>query len=340
MEWQGGEPVGLRFTGFSAVLPFGVYRTSGASEPVDFDTKHRLQEFRERLITPLRLVVDSMFFCGFRVANVDGGVQVEVNGRGLDAGEAISLPYMFVALFFVPNETDEATAAVLHSAKRSPLVGNADLGQAWVFKRGANPQDPASQAPLDGITWRRPTRDDPAPVPDGRNPSPDPGDLNVYREPITLPGAPHVPLEDPGRFEVRESRFVYAEGSSDKIKKVRLPANGETIRPRLRSHDFSAISAYHSVKSVLDHVERLGIVLGDYFKAARLPLRVHYRSGVRPGPGKDGVTVNARVLPRGWDPKDIGPRCDNPELDVHLAMASLSHRERPVWNRKDRSQAE
>ncbi len=63
---------------------------------------------------------------------------------------------------------------------------------------------------------------------------------------------------------------------------------------------------------------------------AKLPLKIAYRSGVRPGRGKDGQTVNARVMVEGWAADFIGPTKlgERPALEMHLALANLSHRGR------------
>ena len=79
----------------------------------------------------------------------------------------------------------------------------------------------------------------------------------------------------------------------------------------------------------------------DYFRIARLPLKLFYRSGIRPGPGKDGQAVNARVLAEGWKFDFEGPTLpgQHPPLQIHLALANLSTRARKPWNRRDRSPA-
>src|SRR5436190_18465529 len=40
---------------------------------------------------------------------------------------------------------------------------------------------------------------------------------------------------------------------------------------------------------------RFGLVPEDYFKFASLPLIVRYRSGIQPGPGRDGKLINAQA---------------------------------------------
>ena len=45
-----------------------------------------------------------------------------------------------------------------------------------------------------------------------------------------------------------------------------------------------------------------GIKPHQYFRAVKRRIDVYYRSGISPGPGKDGQTINARVkiqAPRG-----------------------------------------
>ena len=85
-----------------------------------------------------------------------------------------------------------------------------------------------------------------------------------------------------------------------------------------------------------------GIDPVDYFRATLQPLEVFYRSGVIPGPGKNGETINARVMLR---PEDRGaaepPDFLNGErypVSMHLALANFSHRARwvpedpkPTW---------
>ena len=87
-------------------------------------------------------------------------------------------------------------------------------------------------------------------------------------------------------------------------KVVPLP---DTDAPRIRSNDFAAISAYQNVKRFFQRLEAYGLGGRRYFQVAKLPLKLFYRSGIQPGPGKDGQTVNARVRVEGWKADFEGP---------------------------------
>ena len=93
---------------------------------------------------------------------------------------------------------------------------------------------------------------------------------------------------------------------------------------------------------MLDRLKAYGLGVGPYFGMAKLPLKVAYRSGIVPGPGKDGQVVNARVYPENWRADLAGPTklgsC--PSLTVHLALANLNHRARKPWDGDNRSPAE
>ena len=86
-------------------------------------------------------------------------------------------------------------------------------------------------------------------------------------------------------------------------KSVNLPGSG----PPVRSNDSSAVMAYWNVKQFFDRLRAYGLPPNSYFRIAPLPLEVHYRSGIRPGPGKDGQTVNARVRVKGFPDNFEGP---------------------------------
>ena len=80
-------------------------------------------------------------------------------------------------------------------------------------------------------------------------------------------------------------------------------------------------------------MEAYGLPPDDYFRVAKAQIDLAYRSGISPGPGKDGQTVNARVQPDGWPDDFIGPtRVDErPALQLHLALANRARRERAPW---------
>ena len=95
--------------------------------------------------------------------------------------------------------------------------------------------------------------------------------------------------------------------------------------------------AYWNVKQLFDRLDAYGLAPNAYFRIAPLPLEVYYRSGIRPGPGKDGQTVNARVSVKGFPPNFEGPVPQGSIIEMHLALADLSTRARKRWDGEHRS---
>ena len=204
------------------------------------------------------------------------------------------------------------------------------------------PLDPASQEPPTDLRKRRPTRSEEA--------------LEHYRDneeitahqadPLIYPPTPFHNQPDSSKMkgwwfapDLSLPTVLPPPPYPGDPKTVDLP---DTSRPLVRSNDFAAISAYNNVRQFFQRLEAYGIDAVSYFRIASLPLKVFYRSGVRPGPGKDGQTVNARVLPEGWPVDYVGPTklSDRPILQLHLALADLSTRARKPWDGINRSQAE
>ena len=121
---------------------------------------------------------------------------------------------------------------------------------------------------------------------------------------------------------------------------VYLP--GTPDQPHPRSNDYSAVSAEYNFAEFFERLSAYGLDSHQYFLHAKLPLKIFYRSGIRPGPGKNGNTINARVMVDGQseDYEGGGPDVIRPFLQVHLALASLSTRFREPRDRKHRSQAQ
>ena len=294
----------------------------------------RLFQVKTEMSAQLGLKNQSVSMRGARIATApDGTPRVQWQAASkpeTDGSRTRTTPSSFV---FSGTPT-EAGALV----SKVELVADAlTPGHAWVF-----PLDPASQEPPTDLRKRRPTRSEEA--------------LEHYRddEEITAHQAdpliyPPTPLPLPPGF-IEDERvvvcpgFVLADGPPPPPypgdpKTVDLPG---TLRPLVRSNDFSAISAYNNVRQFFQRLEAYGIDAVSYFRIASLPLKVFYRSGVRPGPGKDGQTVNARVLPEGWPVDYVAPTklSDRPILQLHLALADLSTRARKPWDGINRSQAE
>src|SRR5262249_45926975 len=120
-------------------------------------------------------------------------------------------------------------------------------------------------------------------------------------------------------------------------KTVDLPGYG----PPVRSNDSSAVMAYWNVKQFFDRLRAYGLPPNSYFRIAPLPLEVHYRSGIRPGPGSDGQTGSARVRVKGLpDNFQEGPIPPGSTIEMHLALADLSTRARKPWDGTKPSAAE
>jgi hypothetical protein len=328
VEVHGPEqgPVEVRIRGMSASLPFGPYRMEPARGDWEVGNLRTLDldAFRERVaarVSPaLRLRARSVFFRGVRLGRTFAGTwQVELRGRGLDGVEedepASSVPYEFIAIGTLSNGGD----LTISSLKRIPLTACAQPGEAGVFKR-----DPPSWGGPESLRRRRPSRSD--------------DDLDDFRQFERIAPNANANLEVAGRRRVLRTLYVLEDQQTAGTKRVQLPGNG----PAIRSNDLSAVSAYRNLGQLFDRFALYGIPPASYFKIASLPLKGVYRSGIRPGPGKDGQTINASVQPEGWPPGFPGPTNagDHPRLEVHLALGDLSRRAREPWNRVDRSPAE
>ncbi len=204
-------------------------------------------------------------------------------------------------------------------------------GQVCLF-----PIDPASQGDARSYRDRRPSRSE--------------ATLKLFCEPIPS-HIQHQLTPSPQKqkaMEVMEvgaaSQFVPA-GAQPGISKMAYPSgDGPEFDdgPEVHSNQFAADSATRNFRDFFDRLEAYGLGVGPYFRMAKLPLKVAYRSGIVPGPGKDGQVVNARVYPENWRADLAGPTklgsC--PSLTVHLALANLNHRARKPWDGDHRSPAE
>jgi hypothetical protein len=335
-----GNRYAIRITGMTASLPVGPYRDPDVWDLVEqnqFATifeEDTLGLVKAEMSRQLGLKNQSVSVRGARISLYDNDKnKPRVEWRATSkpdakGGRAKAVPYSFV---FSGTPT-QAGALVSKVA----LVADATPGNARVF-----PLDPASQESPKDIRKRRPTRRE--------------DQLDKYRDEEEITAAEHGSLifpepsypEPVGFFEDARVMvcpgFVLADPAAHAgdAKEVDLPDTGSDT-PLIRSNDFSAISAYNNVRQFFQRLHAYGIGTPAYFRIASPPLKVFYRSGVRPGPGKDGQTVNARVLPEGWSVDYVGPTKlgDRPVLQMHLALGDLSTRARKPWNRADRSQAE
>jgi hypothetical protein len=317
-------------TGMTAAIPFGVYERGIWMR--DFADRAQADEYLGRLVVGetgevkheieamLGFQRDSVSIRGMRVYQVAGEPDWRVERRGTGTGKASTghdISYSFV----VAGTPTEAGAVI----SKAPLLADA-AGEARVF-----PIDPTSQDKPDKLRRRRPTRTE--------------KELNAFRKDrqITVGQRDPLILEGPRGHELMQvivcPRFVREDRAAPgPAKSVDLPGGG----PPIRSNDFSAVSAFNNVRQLFDRLIAYGLRPHDYFRIASLPLKVAYRSGVWPGPGKDGETVNARVHVTGWKGDFMGPAQpgERPSVEMHLALGNLSHRARKRWDRKNRSPAE
>lgn len=112
--------------------------------------------------------------------------------------------------------------------------------------------------------------------------------------------ADRVLLIDPvnDHVQVTNSAVVRSDpqGSPDGTKEV---SRRSLKNSPSRSDVFAAVNAYHHGRDLFKRMTRFGFVPADHFKFASLPLIVRYRSGIEPGPGRDGRVINAQAR---WTP--------------------------------------
>jgi hypothetical protein len=336
------EKFEVRITGMSASLPFGLYSTAGVStrswrsQRAFGIASESAPAAKAEMAKTLGLEDDSVKIRGLRLANptddntaeldddkLEETTQVERRcaGKPKATGDQSDPTYYSFVFLGTPR-----TAGALVS--KVELVADATPGRARIF-----PRDPTSQGRRENIRKRRRTRPEQA--------------LDNYRtyaeitpgqkDPLQYPlgsGSNMKVLVSPG-FVLEDRQPPIPPGST---KEVDLPGTG----PAVRSNDSSAVMAYWNVVQFFQRLESYLFSPLGYFRIAKLPLKIFYRSGIRPGPGKDGEAINARVLVEGWKADFEGPTApsQHPGLEMHLALANLSTRARKPWRGKKRSPAE
>ncbi len=300
-------------TSFSATLPFGVFRDHPARADdlatltgwvASWPNGERFP-FRTSIAGATGLDGATIALTGLRAARPPGRAwRIEVRGVGHKVDAALPV-YAYTAV-----TDEEGRTALLHC---TPLVADA-VGHARVFAH-----EPASSGAAGLWRERRPTRDD------------------ALLEPIRVTedivgGQAKVPLEHGVELRVRPCpRFVPDDQgrNANAPLAVKLPGSG----PAMRSDTAAAVQGFRHGRELMQRLVAYGLPPQQYFRVARPQVDVMYRSGVAPGPGKDGRTVNARVLPQGWRPDDFGstPPGERPALELHLGMATLTRRSRDPW---------
>jgi hypothetical protein len=255
----------------------------------------------------------------------DGASEFDIRITGLSASLRCQAKTVFIE-----DLPRSKSRAFLNSRLQ---VSSPAPGQVRLF-----PIDPASQGDARSYRDRRPSRSE--------------ATLKVFCEPIPS-HIQHQLTPSPQNqkaMEVMEvgaaSQFVpVGAGAQPGISKI-APPSGDGPEsddgPEVHSNQFAADSATKNFRDFFDRLKAYGLGVGPYFRMAKLPLKVAYRSGIVPGPGKDGQVVNARVYPENWRADLAGPTklgsC--PSLTVHLALANLCHRARKPWDGVHRSPAE
>jgi hypothetical protein len=188
------------------------------------------------------------------------------------------------------------------TVRKYPLFSHARV-TARLFRR-----DPASEA--GAFVKVRPNRAPPA--------------FEDCRHRMVLPGIALISnevslVDDLDEVEVTQSRLVDAGADESHTQVVQRPNQ----IPHARTNAFAALSAYQHARELFDTMRAYGFQPESYFRFAALPLLVRYRAGIRPGAGKDGKTVNARVdydppardLSTAWGTQVLRP------LEVRFALA-------------------
>jgi hypothetical protein len=292
----------LRISGLTASFPFGSAGTYGTMglDPGVLTRKllgEKLAEKAEAIKT--RLDLWRPVFTRMRLhGDLAKTIRFELHGSSFDyASEGSSASHrgrgtLPFAFYVKGAMAKDGRITELAMLERVPLVAYA--ARAFL-------QDPASQGAAKTARERRPTRGD--------------STLGEYLgDPPPLATAP---------FEVRTGRLVRPPRPNTEPK--RPPAS------LVRSNDFGEIGARTNLGRFFARLERYGIDPKAYFRLGRLRVVAVTRSGIRPGPGKDGNTVNARVTLGPWGKDfydDAIESDDRPEIHVHLALADLSTRSR------------
>ena len=331
---QSKSELEVSISGMSALIPVpppplsGVPRTASAGStetapafaPSALIGLLRRPEFRTRVASATNSEETTFTIQGARLQGMNLELSATGQTKRADARGSGSInldPYYSFVL-----ATNPVIGGPIRVLSKIELV--ADAGTAPVF-----PIDPASQSVANDLHKRRPTRDEVV--------------LDQYRTPEPIPQTPQ-PLDyapdgyDDDEVVVCPGFVLDDDGQPPGTAKVVDVSGGVPVR----SDNASAVMAYWNVKQFFDRLRAYGLSPKDYFRIAPLPVEVHYRSGIRPGSGKDGQTVNARVRVKGLPDNFEGtlPLGNTHPIEIHLALADLSTRGRKPWDGTNRSSAE
>ncbi|WP_136659535.1 hypothetical protein [Nitratireductor sp. XY-223] len=254
---------------------------------------------------------------------------LELHGKGLSAFERgpERLPHSFVMDLLL----QDGQLVPGGSSKHLLVTHMTAQGEAELFR-----QDPPSWRDLAALgnapgdyqwSMRRPTRSE--------------EEFERFRTTVAISQNDPAVLETPD-FKVRNCP-AYVPGDPDTPNAKTVPLPADAFLP-VRYNDYSALSAYYNCFEFYALLDGFGFDLPNFSVATKRELQVHYRSGIIPGPGKDGQTVNARVTIKPPPEEDCPGdglaifAKKTPTVEMHLALGNLSHRGRwdgtiydPAW---------
>jgi hypothetical protein len=290
----------LEITSFAAALPFGRYRDGSLlfedALMVSVKQFQALLEDRKRDVG-LALNLTDPWFTQLRVHRIGPDrIGFEAHGTSYDASSGLRED--------VPEEDRDAFAFIMRgvaddginvvsvdSFERRLLVAHAQT------PRRIFPADPASRGTA--ATFRR------------RAPARHAGELGKY---------------------LRQVLVAPSNAVDSALAEMERPAFGKRAPPAagLRGDASGLESARAHFDRLLERMAGWGITPKTYFKVAQLPIRVRARAGIRPGPGKDGVTVNARVGLGSWSASfyDETTPAQQPVITASFAVGDLFTRTR------------
>jgi len=323
-----GSRLGVRIVAHVDPKPVaGPWRVRITSSACSADLRMALTPYPERI----QKFFNNLFSLGTFRANLEQLVheRAGVNRDGLRRSDGYRIltrsgggGNLEFYLHVSPSATDPEGLAYALTAKLdvgpTGLVDDVEIIEicpfvAHVVTGKLFPQDPASQVGAGKLVEVRPSRA--------------PARLEKYRSDMDLAGLTpdgvgNTPLTDAPLNQVRVTQSRLAEPAADEsLNQVVRPATlGHT-----RTNRFAALSAYRSARRLFDTMRAYGLLPGAYFRFATLPLLVRYRAPIKPGPGKDGRTINAQVnyfppdsdLLGIWDSSKVKP------VEVRFALADL-----------------
>jgi hypothetical protein len=292
--------VQLAITSFAAALPFGRYRDGSLlfedTLTVSVKQFQALLEDRKRDVGRALNLTDP-WFTQLRLHRLaPGRIGYEAHGTSYEASpgvqENLPPPDRDAYAFIMRGvATDDIALVSVDSFERRPLVAHAET------PRRIFPADPASRGTAGSFRHRGPGRPERV--------------LGRYlREVLVDPSAGvDAALARPAR---------------PRVGKAAPAATGP------RSDGSGLASARAHFERLLERMRRWGMTPKTYFKVAQLPIRVRARAGIRPGPGKDGITVNARVALGSWGASfyERATPDTQPVITASFAVANLFARTR------------